>query len=336
MKSVRNAFVLALVLLAPLASRAEVSELRIPLGAGGFGFLPLNMMQKHGLIEKYAAEAGVKVKVSWPQVGGPAIMNDALLSGSAHFISAGPPAFLTLWDRTRSNVGVKGVAAMSSMPMQLNARVAALKSLDALSGNQRLAVTAIKVSIPSIIMQMHAAKKAGQDRSQVFRFDPLTVTMAHPDALVALTSGSGSVVGHWASPPFTQRELKDPAIRTLMNSDDIMGGSTTFTMISTTTKFQKENPKIYGAFLKALARAQAMIAEDKRAAATVLLESMGGRGWTVDELVEVLDDPSTKYTMQPENVLKYANFMHGIGSLRNRPAGIQDLFFPGAAVAGGN
>lgn len=334
MGTVRNVLV-ALVLLVPLALRAEVSELRIPLGAGGFGFLPLYMMQKHGLIEKYAAEAGVQVRVNWANVGGPAIMNDALLSGSAHFISAGPPAFLTLWDRTRSNIGVKGVAAMSSMPMHLNARAAALGSLDALSGNRRIAVTAVKVSIPSIIMQMYAAQKYGRDRAQVFRFDPMTVTMAHPDALVALLSGSGNVVGHWASPPFTQREQRDPAIRTLMNSDDIMGGSTTFTMISTTTKFQQENPRLYAAFVRALKRAQEMIGEDRRAAAAVLLESMGGRGWTVDELVAVLEDPGTKYTTRPENVLKYANFMHEIGSLRNRPAGLSDLFFAGAELAGG-
>ena len=52
--------VVALMGTAPLATRAEVSELRIPLGAGGFGFLPLNMMQKHNLIEKYAAEAGTQ------------------------------------------------------------------------------------------------------------------------------------------------------------------------------------------------------------------------------------------------------------------------------------
>ena len=222
---------------APAAPTGEVSEIKIPLGAGGFGFLPLYVMQKHNLIEKQAAAEGLQVKVSWPNIGGPAVMNDALLSGSVHFITAGPPAFLTLWDRTRDNVGVKGVAAMSSMPMVLNARTSELKALDDISGADPMGVTAIKVSIPSIIMQMHAAKKFGAD--QTFRFDPFTVTMAHPDALISLTSGSGNIVAHWASPPFSQRELKDPAIKTLMNSDDIMGGSTTFTMISTTTKFQK-------------------------------------------------------------------------------------------------
>ena len=170
----------------------------------------------------------------------------------------------------------------------------------------------------------------------MFRFDPSTVTMAHPDALIALTSGNAEIVGHWASAPFDQRELKDPAIRTIMNSDDVMGGSTTFTMMSTTTRFQAENPKVTAAVLKALKQAQKMIAEDKRNAASVLLESMGGKGWSVDELVAILDDPGTKYTMKPENVLKYGTFMNEIGSLKNKPASIPDLFFDTPEIAGGN
>ena len=322
------------IAIAPALARAEVTELKIPLGAGGFGFLPLNMMQKYNLIEKYAEEAGLKVTVSWSSMGGPAVMNDALLSGSAHFISAGPPAFLTLWDRTRSNVGVKSIAAISSIPMRLNARVAQFKSLDDITSGQKIGVTAVKVSIPSIIMQMYAEKKYGRDA--VFRFDPSTVTMAHPDALIALTSGNAEVVGHWASAPFDQRELRDPAIRTIMNSDDVMGGSTTFTMMSTTTKFQAENPKVIAAVLKALKQAQQMIAEDKRNAASVLLESMGGKGWSVDELVAILDDPGTKYMLRPENVLKYGTFMNEIGTLKNKPASISDLFFDTPEIAGGN
>ena len=90
----------AFVLLACASTaRAEVSELRVPLGAGGFGFLPLHMMKTHNLIEKHAEQAGVKVKVNWSNIGGPAGMIDALLSGSADFISAGPPSFLILWDK---------------------------------------------------------------------------------------------------------------------------------------------------------------------------------------------------------------------------------------------
>src|SRR5690606_20987278 len=316
-----------------LPAQAEVSELKIPLGAGGFGFLPLHMMQKHGLIEKHAAKAGEKVTVNWANIGGPSVMIDALLSGSAHFVSAGPPSFLILWDRTRGNV--KGVAAMSSMPMSLNTRAEHLKSIDDLKETDKIGVTSVKSSIPSIIMQMYAVEKYGKD--QAFRFDPYTVTMSHANAAVALLSGSSNIVAHYASPPLSQRELKEPGIRSIMNSDDVMGGSTTFTMVSTTTKFHDENPKVYAAFVAALKEAQEMIKADKRAAAEVLIESMGGgTAFSIDDMVAILDDPATKYTTTPENVMKYANFMNEIGSLKHRPADIRDLFFDYGDIAAGN
>ena len=324
----------AIVCLSPVVAWAEVDELKVPRGAGGFGFLPLNVMEKYGLIEKYTEEAGVKVTVNWSNTGGPAAMNDALLAGAAHIITAGPPAFLILWDRTRANAGVKSIAAISSIPMRLNARVDQLKSLDDVTEKQKIAVTSVKVSIPSIIKQMYAHRKFGRD--QAFRFDPATVTMGHPDAVVGLLSGSGNIVAHWASAPFDQRERNDPAIKSIMNSDDIMGGSTTFTLMSTTAKFQTENPKLCAAVLKALKRAQEMIAEDKRNAAAILLDSMGGKGWSVDELVAILNDPTTKYTLKPENVMAYANFMHDVGSLKNKPASIADLFFVTPETSGGN
>src|SRR5579863_8655649 len=128
----RNLLVVTLIAaLGQTCARAEVNEVRIPTGAGGVGFLPLLVMEKNQLIEKHAKEAGIpNLKVRWINIGGPAVMNDALLSGSADFITAGPPAFITLWDRTLNSVKVKGVAAMSSMPMYLDARTDHLKKLD--------------------------------------------------------------------------------------------------------------------------------------------------------------------------------------------------------------
>jgi NitT/TauT family transport system substrate-binding protein len=335
MKKMAICAVLAAAVALPVAAQAEVDELRIPLGAGGFGFLPLHMMNKHKLIEKHAEKAGMKVTVNWANIGGPSVMIDALLSGSAHFISAGPPSFLILWDRTMGSGNVKGVAAMSSMPMSLNTRAEHLKSVDDVKGSDKIGVTSVKSSIPSIIMQMHAVKKYGKD--QAFRFDPYTVTMNHADAAVALISGSSNIVAHYASPPLSQRELKEPGIRSIMNSDDVMGGSTTFTMVSTTTKFHDENPKVYAAFVAALKEAQQMIKSDKRAAAEVLIASMGGgTAWSIDDMVAILDDPATKYTTKPENVMKYATFMNDIGSIKHRPKSITELFFDEADIATGN
>jgi len=334
MKKCAILLLLGTLALMSISAKAEVSELRVPLGAGGFGFLPLHIMKKYQLIEKKAAEAGFKLTVNWANVGGPSVMNDALLSGSADFISAGPPAFLILWDRTKSSAKVKGVAAMSTMPMYLNTRADHLRTIDDIKDDDKIAVTAVKVSIPAIIMQMYARQKYGT--TETFKFDRYTVSMQHPDSVVALLSGNKQIMSHYASAPFHQRERKDPAIRTIMNTNDVMGGPQTFTMISTTTKFHDENLKAYATFVAALKQSFEIISADKKAAAQVLLDSMGGKGWTVDELVEILNEPDIYYTTKPENVMKYATFMHDIGTLKNEPASIKELFFADIDVGAGN
>ena len=315
----------------------RATEIRIPKGAGGVGFLPLLVMEKQQLIQKYAREAGLgDVRVRWIDIGGPSVVNDALLSGSADFIAAGPPAFLTLWDKTLNSAQVKGVAAMTSLPMYLNTRADHVRKLDDITEKDKIAVTAIKVSIPAIIMQMYAQQKYGA--GQAARFDRFTVTMTHPDAVVALLSGSNAVDAHFTSPPFHQRERKDPRVRTILKSDDVMGGSTTFTMLSTTAKFREQNPQLYSAVLKALNDANRIIVSDKGSAADLLLSSEGGgeAGFSRQEMIEVLNDPDIRFTTTPENVMKYAEFMHGIGSLANRPASWKDLFFPEIHAGGGS
>jgi NitT/TauT family transport system substrate-binding protein len=301
------------------------AEIRIPLGAGGVGFLPLYVMRDRGLIEKHAEAAGLDVTVRWIELGGPAVMNDALLSGSVDFIAAGPPAFITLWDRTRGSADVRGVAAMSSLPMYLNTTNPNLRSIDDLTETDKIAVTAVKVSIPSIVMQMYAAERYGT--AEAFRFDRYTVTMTHADAVIALLSGGNQINAHFTSPPFHQREIRDPRVRTVLNTDDIMGGSTTFTMLSTTARYRERNPDAYAAVLAALEEANEFIRSNPRAAAEILFAAESAAGFSVDEIVEVLADPDIRFTTTPENIEKYARFMHEIGSIRNRPESWRDLFF---------
>ena len=47
--------------------------------------------------------------------------------------------------------------------------------------------------------------------------------------------------------------------------------------------------------------------------------------WTYRSL---LNDPDIRFTTSPENVMKYANFMADVGSIKERPAKWQDMFFP--------
>jgi NitT/TauT family transport system substrate-binding protein len=337
-KLLRRARGLAALLLALAVSGCgggPANEVRIPTGARGVGFLPLYVMREHGLVERHAAAAGLEdLSVRWIDIGGPAVMNDALLSGSVHFAAAGPPAFLTLWDRTRGNADVKGVAAIAALPMYLNTRAEHIQTLDDITERDRIAVTAVKVSIPAIVMQMHARRHYGEE--EVWRFDRHTVGLSHPDALVALLSGGGEINAHFTSPPFHQRELKHPGIRTVMTTDDVLGGPATFTMLSTTSAFRERNPIVYQAVLAALEEATAMIAADRRAAAELLVATDGGAGLTVEEIREMLEDADIAFTTTPQNVMTYAEFMHEIGSIDERPPSWRELFFPEVHSAPGS
>jgi NitT/TauT family transport system substrate-binding protein len=60
----------------------------------------------------------------------------------------------------------------------------------------------------------------------------------------------------------------------------------------------------------------------------LLLASTNNNGFSLKEIVEVLNDPHVRFTTTPENVMKYAEFMYSIGSIKNRPASWKELFFP--------
>lgn len=320
--------VLALCALLASCGPAETSpHVRIPVGAGGVGFLPLLLMRERALIEKHAAAAGLAdLTVEWIDLGGPSVMNDALISGSVDFIAAGPPAFLTLWDRTRENLDVRGVAAISAMPMYLNARAPHLNSLEDLRDGDKIAVTAIKVSIPAIAMQMYASARYGAE--QATRFDPFTVAMTHPDGVISMLAATSDISAHFTSPPFHQRERQNRGVRTILTTDEVLGGAATFTMLSTTGAWREANPGPYAAVLAALEEAIALIEADPLAAADALIAARDDAGLTRDELAVILADPDIRFTTVPESTMRYAEFMHAIGSIEHRPASWRDLFFP--------
>lgn len=69
------------------------------------------------------------------------------------------------------------------------------------------------------------------------------------------------------------------------------------------------------------------INNDKRGAAQTYFDSIGGKGETIEEIMATLNDPKNVITMTPQNTLRYAQFMHEIGSLKNRANSWKDLFF---------
>ena len=322
---VRAILAAGLLLAGATASRAEISEITIAQQFG-VSFLPLMLMERDGLIEKHAKAAGIEVKTNWQKVAGPSVINDGLLSGNVHFGAVGAPSLVTLWSRTKTNVGVKGVAAMTSYPLYFVTRNAELKSLKDLSDKDKIAIPSVKISTQAIMLQMAAADLFGQPNYQ--KFDELTVSLAHPDAMVALMNNTGGVNAHFATSPFYEEEMKIPGARVLTTSYDILGGRASALVVVTTSKFHDANPNIYKAFLSAEKEAIEMINKDKRAAAKAYLEIANDRKNSVDDIFAVINDKDYAFTLLPEKVFKTAVFMGKVGSVKDPPVKWQDLFFP--------
>jgi NitT/TauT family transport system substrate-binding protein len=310
--------------LLPRPARAEVTEITVSKEYG-IGYLPYMIMEHQKLVEKHARASGLgELKVNWQTFGGSGLTQAAILAGRLDFASSGVPWLLTLWDKT--NGEIKSLGAMDSMPLYLNTRNPGVKSLKDFTDKDRIALPATKSSIQAMTLQMAATQTFGTGNAT--KLDNLTVSLSHPDAMTALLSGISEIDSHFTSPPFQDLELKDPRIHKVVNSYDVLGGAATFIIASTTTKFYQANPKTYQAFVDALAEAETFVNNNKREAATIYVAMSGEKRLTADDLTQMLGNPEYRFTMTPENVLKYASFMQSIGAMKNKPASWKDLFFP--------
>jgi len=316
-----------MALLAGLSGRAcaEMNEITVAQQYG-IGYLPLMVMNQLGLIEKHAKAEGLgEIKVNWRKFAGSNVANDALLSGNLQFAAVGGPPLITMWAKTKGSIDVKGVAAIDSMPFYLNTRNPNVKSIKDFTEKDKIALPAVKISVQAVTLQMAAEKMFGE--ANAHKFDSLTVSMAHPDAMIAMMSGKGEISSHFTSPPFQYEELKDPAVHTVLNSYDVLGGKSTFVVVWATSKFREANPKTFAAFFAALKESIDYINEDKKRAAEIYVKATNGKE-PVESILKMLNDPEIEYTLTPKNIMKYADFLYKIGSIKVKPASWKDMFFP--------
>jgi len=323
-KAILSLVVGALVLL--LLPPADAAEIRLARQFS-MGYLQLNVMEHQQLIEKHAKALGLNdVKVSWSTFNGPAAINDALISGNIDIATGGVPGLLVLWARTKNTPQeVRGISALSSQPFLLNTRDPAIMSIKDFKGTDRIAIPAIKVSVQAITLQMAAAKTYGVQGFDTL--DPLTVSMSPPDATIALLGGKSEVTSVFSVPPFQYQQLENSTVHTVLNSFDVMGGSHTFTVAWTTAKFRDGNPVLYKALVAALKEATDIVNKDKRAAAALWIEDSKSK-LPLDMVGKIVAGPQVRWTLTPENTMKYADFMAEVGTLKAKPASWKDYFFP--------
>ncbi|MEA2696788.1 MAG: sulfonate transport system substrate-binding protein [Myxococcales bacterium] len=311
--------------------RAEVIEVKITKQPG-VNYLPMVLVENEKLLEKEAKKAGLgDIKVTWITFKSGGASTDALLAGSVDLVTSGGTNLLLLWDKTKGDV--KGVAGEAATPMLLLTRNDKIKTLKDFTAADKIAVPTVKVSTQAIVLQMAAEKYLGeQDRSKL---DAMTVTMGHPDAQIALTSGVSEVNSHFSLEPYQTLEQKLPGVRAVVKSTDVLGGPASNGVVFTTTKFHDGNPKLIASLVKAMNDANELIAKDKKKAAQIYLDATKEKV-SADDLVAILQNPNVKYSTTPWGTMKFAEFMFKVGILKTKPATWKDVYFPEVHKLAGN
>ncbi|HBK04550.1 MAG TPA: nitrate ABC transporter substrate-binding protein [Acetobacteraceae bacterium] len=306
-------------------ARAEVAEVRFAQQFS-MGYLQFDVMKHQDLLAKHAAALGLPgVKATWITFSGPDMMNDALLSGSIDIASGGMPGLLTIWAKTRGSAQeVRGVSAMSQQPLLLNCRNPAVKTIRDLTDGDRIAMPAVKVSAQAVLLEMAAAREWGD--AAYDRLDHLTFSLSPPDATSGLMAGGGDFDCAFTVPPFQAMQLRNPAIHTVLGSDELIGPSSGG-MAWTSKRFHDANPKVYQAILDAMEEASVFIAGHPKETVAYYVEDTKSKIDT-DLMDGLLADPRFKYVLTPSASLRWAAFMHKVGRIKTAPSDWKDLFWP--------
>ena len=84
---------------------------------------------------------------------------------------------------------------------------------------------------------------------------------------------------------------------------------------------------LYEALVEALREATDILNADKTAAAALWIADAKSK-LPLDMVSKILAGPQAKWTLTPENSMKYADFMSEVGSVKVKPASWKDMFFP--------
>jgi NitT/TauT family transport system substrate-binding protein len=273
-RSALAAFLVALVFAAPCAAQTRGKTERparggeIAVGVGhGIGFLPLFVAEDLRLFDKHAKASGLNGNLVLRRYSTAAPMRQALAKGEIAAGAYGLPAFLLARDAERQTPKeLQAVSGVTTMPLVLVTARADIRSLSDLKPADKIAVPMLTAPQVSYLRMRTSPWFGARDRLR-----EQLVAMPHQDSLEALTAGSG-IAAYFSSPPFTQIALKDPKVRAVTSSAEIMGGKTSFLVMASPKSALATHPKLPDVLAKAIDEASAIIRKDPRRAAMVWLK----------------------------------------------------------------
>jgi NitT/TauT family transport system substrate-binding protein len=302
----------------------------------GLLYLPMQVVVGRKLVQEQAKKAGLgDVSVSMVALSGGAAVNQALLSGNVEFAAGGIGPLLTIWDKTKGSYDVKAAVDLAKMPLKLITNDPRVKTLQDYVGitNHKIATPSVS-SIQAVTLRMASVKLWGEDNAK--KLDPLLVNMKHPDAVVAMLSGGETVKSHFATLPFSYRELKSGKTHLVLDSFQVLGGPHTTVALYCTSKWKNDNPKLYAAVVAAYKEAMDYINADLGRAAKYYIDFTKSRLKLEDVKAMISDKNEMEYSLTPERTMEYAAFMYKIGDIKHMPTSWKDYYHDNNYSLGGS
>ena len=164
---------------------------------------------------------------------------------------------------------IRGLGAVAQRPYVLVTRNPAVRTIRDFGPGDRIAVPALKLSGPAVMLDMAATQEWGIENRQ--RLARLVVAMPDESAAAALIAGKGEVTAHFSRTPYVDRELAEQAISRVMDLFDIAGVHSS-TVLAATVRFRDANPELCKAVLSALQQAAEFIEKSPGTAAEIFAE----------------------------------------------------------------
>ena len=290
----------------------------------GLVYLQAIIMEEKKLVEKHAAALGLKdLKVEYSIITSGGVMTEAILSNSLDMAITGVSNLLLVWGKT--NGQIKTVSGMAGVPFRMLTRNPKVKSIKDFGPDDRIAVPTIRASMQAMMMGIALEQAYGP--GQHGRLDSNQVQIGHPDAVQALLNPSHEINTHFSIPPYQDIEMKSPLVHSVLVSTDVLGGPATISNCWASQKFVDANPIKIKAFIAAVDEASEMVAKDPKAAAEIYVNATKEK-ITVDELVAIIKQPGAVFSATPLRSMLWAEYMHRIGMIKQKPASWKDFTFP--------
>src|SRR3954451_15232606 len=289
----------------------------------GLVYIQAIIMEDKKLIEKHAAALGMKdIKMRWSIITSGGVMTEAVISNSIDLAITGVSNMLLAWGKTGN---IKMLTGVAGVPFKLLTRNANVKSIKDFGPNDRIAVPTIRASMQA--MMMGIALEQAYGIGQHGKLDSNQVQIGHPDAVQALLNPSHEINTHFSIPPYQDIEMKSPLVHSVLVSTDVLGGAATISNCWANQKFVEANPIKIKAFIAAVDEASELIAKDPKVAAEIYV-AVTKEKITVDELVGIIKQPGAVFSATPLRSMLWAEYMHRIGMIKQKPASWKDFTFP--------